>query len=62
MEQIKFGYDRAYFGAANGYSGFRSQFGEIFNSHNMEKLYILKGGPGTGKSTLLKRIDRKSVV
>lgn len=56
MEQIKFGYDRAYFGAANGYSGFRSQFGEIFNSHNMEKLYILKGGPGTGKSTILKRI------
>ena len=56
MGQIKFNHDKAYFGAANGYQGFRSRFGEIFDSYTMEKIYVLKGGPGTGKSTLLKKV------
>ena len=44
------------FGAANSYSGFKSSFDKIFNPENYTKLFILKGGPGTGKSTLMKRI------
>lgn len=44
----------SYFAAANGYSGFRSLFGEVFDSRAMSKIYVLKGGPGTGKSTILK--------
>lgn len=44
----------SYFAAANGYSGFRSLFGELFDSRAMRKIYVLKGGPGTGKSTILK--------
>ena len=46
--------NRSYFAAANGYKGFRSLFGEIFNSEGLDRLFILKGGPGTGKSTILK--------
>ena len=45
-----------YFAAANGFSGFRSYFGEIFKSEKFKQVYVLKGGPGTGKSSLMKRI------
>jgi len=47
-----------YFAAANGYHGFRSYFDSIFASENFLKIYVLKGGPGTGKSSLLKRLSQ----
>ena len=47
---------KKYFGAANGYSGFRSNFDKIFSPTSLDKLFIIKGGPGTGKSTLMRRI------
>ena len=47
---------RSYFAAANGYSGFRSYFNDIFISEKFKRIFILKGGPGTGKSTLMKRV------
>ena len=50
---------KVYFGAANGYTGFRSNFGAIFSPHTIDKLFIIKGGPGTGKSTLMRRIDEQ---
>lgn len=37
--------------AANSADGFRSYFPEVFG--NTGHLYILKGGPGTGKSRLM---------
>lgn len=43
------------FAAANTYKGFRSCFEEIFEKSGLEKVYILKGGPGVGKSTLMKK-------
>ena len=46
-----------YFASANGYSGFRSYFDSVFTEEDLTRLYILKGGPGTGKSTLMKRIS-----
>jgi hypothetical protein len=46
----------SYFSAANGFSGFRSYFNQTFNPKKFTKLYILKGGPGTGKSSLMKKI------
>ena len=46
----------AYYGAANGFTGFRSYFKEIFNPKDFERIYVLKGGPGTGKSSLMKKI------
>lgn len=44
---------RRFFASANGSDGFRSYFDEIFPSERLEAVFILKGGPGTGKSTLL---------
>ena len=49
---------KAYFGAANGYDGFRSYFDEIFDSKNYKRVFVIKGGPGTGKSTFMKRISK----
>ena len=46
----------AYFAAANGYDGFRSNFDNVFSPKKVKKLFILKGGPGTGKSTLMRKI------
>ncbi len=47
-----------YFAAANTAEGFYSQFPMLFDpgSGELNKLYILKGGPGTGKSGFMKRI------
>ncbi len=45
-----------FFAAANGADGFRSYFDEIFPSDALDGVFILKGGPGTGKSTLLREL------
>ena len=37
--------DKNYFGAANGYRGFRSNFDKIFSPKSYSKLFIIKGGP-----------------
>lgn len=47
---------REYYAAANGFSGFRSYFNEVFASDTLKRLFILKGGPGTGKSSLMRKI------
>ena len=43
-----------YFAAMNTSGGFKSYFCEIFGS--LERLFIIKGGPGTGKSRLMNEI------
>ena len=45
-----------YFAAANSYGGFISYFDKVFNSNNFESIYVLKGGPGTGKSSFMKKL------
>ncbi len=42
-----------YFAASNSAQGFFSYYDECFSSAN--KLYIIKGGPGTGKSGFMRR-------
>lgn len=42
-----------YFAAANTENGFYSLFDEIFSPEALSRIYILKGGPGSGKSTLI---------
>ncbi len=44
-----------YFAAANTYKGFKSYFDEVFSPQKLDTIYILKGGPGVGKSTLMKK-------
>lgn len=46
-----------YFAAANGFIGFKSYFREVFASEEYDKIFVLKGGPGTGKSQLMKRLE-----
>ena len=43
-----------YFAASNSSEGFKSYYREVFD--RAERLYVIKGGPGTGKSSLMKRI------
>lgn len=50
----------SYFGAANSAIGFNNLFGTIFSPEKINKIYILKGGPGCGKSTAIKRISEKA--
>ncbi len=45
-----------YFAAANGYNGFKSYFDTVFRSEDYERIYVLKGGPGTGKSSFMKSV------
>lgn len=46
----------SFFLGANTPEGFYSLFSELYSPEDGWRLYILKGGPGTGKSTLMKRI------
>ena len=45
-----------YFAASNSEKGFVSYFSDVFGSADIERLYILGGGPGSGKSTMMKRV------
>ncbi len=47
-----------YFLAANSANGFVSEF--LSNCDNNYKTYIIKGGPGTGKSTFMKKVAEKA--
>ena len=42
---------------ANTPLGFVSFFDELYNPYDNSSAYIIKGGPGTGKSTLMKKVD-----
>lgn len=50
---------KEFFAASNSYSGFISYFYKIFNPSEYEKIFILKGGPGTGKSSFMKSVSNK---
>ncbi len=45
-----------FFMRANSSKGFKSYFHKLSDVDNGERMYIIKGGPGTGKSTLMKNI------
>ena len=44
-----------YFAAANSYNGFICFFDKVFNSKDYDGIFVLKGGPGTGKSSMMKQ-------
>ncbi len=48
----------SYFGAVNSKDGFTHSFEEIFRS--CKKVFIIKGGPGTGKSTLMRAVGKEA--
>lgn len=45
-----------YFAAISSGSGFINRFSDYFDPDKLDRLYIIKGGPGTGKSTVMKRV------
>lgn len=45
-----------YFAAANTSDGFISYFDRVFDPSKLDCLYVIKGGPGTGKSSMLFRV------
>jgi hypothetical protein len=51
---------RICFAASNSRAGFVSYYDEIFSERRVEKLYIIKGGPGTGKSRFMKAVAHRA--
>ncbi len=49
-----------YFLASNSCEGFVSDFGSCYNPYDDWKAYIIKGGPGTGKSSFMKYLAAKA--
>ena len=45
-----------YFAGANTAGGFVSFYPEIFDERTLCRLYVIKGGPGSGKSSLMRRL------
>ena len=56
MENFK----QKYFLGANSAEGFLSFFDRCYAADGEWKTYIMKGGPGTGKSSFMKYIDFNS--
>lgn len=46
----------SFFGACNSFNGFKSHFPQIFDPQKFTRIFILKGGPGTGKSSLMRSV------
>ena len=49
-----------YFLGANAPSGFYSLYPELLPPEQARAIYILKGGPGCGKSTLMRRVGAQA--
>ena len=47
---------KEFFAAANSGKGFISFYDSIFKGKNIKRRYLIKGGPGTGKSTFMKAL------
>lgn len=45
-----------HFAAVNSGKGFLSFFSQVFGNEKIKKRYIIKGGPGTGKSSFMRRV------
>ena len=55
---VKNGYsDPALFAAANSGRGFVSFYGEIFDTPSIIRRFLIKGGPGTGKSSFMRYLS-----
>ena len=48
--------ERACFVASNSSKGFLCYYQERFGDEKMDRVYILKGGPGTGKSRFMRTV------
>lgn len=47
---------RHFFAGSNSSKGFYSLFSHILNKESARKIICMKGGPGTGKSSFMKKV------
>ncbi len=52
---------RELFAAANSGKGFANFYPQVFGKEKIEHRYLIKGGPGTGKSTFMRNVAKKAV-
>jgi len=45
-----------FFASANTTKGFRNYFQQVFHPNRFEEIFIIKGGPGTGKSSFMRTV------
>ncbi len=50
--------NKIYFASSNSMNGFTGYFDSIYNAEKIKRIYIIKGGPGTGKSTMIRDIGK----
>ena len=58
QQKLKKTAEQAYFAASNSRYGFHSYYEQIFRGR-VDRLFCIKGGPGTGKSTFMRSIARE---
>ena len=49
---------KAFFAAANSGNGFQNFYHQVFSGEQLERRYLIKGGPGTGKSTFMRYLAK----
>ncbi len=52
--------EQTLFAASNSGKGFCSYYGDIFNEKTILRRYLIKGGPGTGKSSFMREIAQRA--
>ena len=55
-DDLCYGIKEPLFAAANSGKGFVSFYDEVFAGERVKRRYIIKGGPGTGKSSFMKKV------
>ena len=58
---MELGRERCFFAGGNTPSGFVNFFGDIY-AQDEKDIYIIKGGPGTGKSRLMKSVSKAAIL
>ena len=52
--------EEKYFAASNGAGGFINYYHTVFDVEKLAHLYIIKGGPGTGKSSFMRDVANRA--
>ena len=58
QQKLKKTAEQAYFAASNSRHGFHSYYEQTFRA-SVDRLFCIKGGPGTGKSTFMRAVARE---
>ena len=59
IEQNRLPFEKCFFASSNSSKGFNNDYPRCFGEDSgIQRLYVIKGGPGTGKSHFLKTVGR----